>query len=117
MRSFHHTIFKHLQVGNPSATEEEIGVLGFRLTDSMLADLEAIDLYGVQSKPAGKVLVIHSEKQQDGESFARHLAGTGARVDCKFVPFAPVWTEGMFRSHVPAPVLGSIVSWISEVNA
>jgi len=117
MRSFHRTIFKHLQVGDPDAGEEEIGVLGFRLTDSMRTDLEMIDLYAIDKRPAAKVLVIHSEKQQEGENFARHLTGTGARVDSKFVPFAPVWTEGIFRSHVPAPVLASIVSWISEVNA
>jgi hypothetical protein len=28
-----------------------------------------------------------------------------------------VWTEGLYRSHVPAPVLQAIVSWIAEVNA
>lgn len=118
MQTLHSSVLKHLQAPiSDCSQEEETGLLGFRLTEAMRADLSQIDLYKTRKKPASKVLLIHSESAAQGADLAQHLGATGAKVDSKVVPFASVWTEGLYRSHVPAPVLLAIVSWITEVNA
>jgi alpha/beta superfamily hydrolase len=118
MQTLHSSVFKHLQAAaSDCSQEEESGLLGFRLTDAMRADLAQIDLHKIRKKPASKILVIQSESAAQGAELAQHLDTTGAKVDSKVVPFASVWTEGLYRSHVPAPVLQAIVSWVAEVNA
>lgn len=117
MRCLHNVLFKHLRGRNSDPADDDIGLLGFRLTQFMQADLEKIDLYANHKKPAPRILVVQSEEEQQGQRYARHLSATGAQVDSRFVAFAPVWTEGVYRSHVPAPVLAEILSWITEVNA
>jgi alpha-beta hydrolase superfamily lysophospholipase len=113
MHSLHSAIFKHLR----NETQDEIGVLGFRLTDRLVSELRQVNAYSASKKPAPQVLVIQSQEKEEGEAFARHLAETGAGVESRFVPFASVWREGLYRSHVPVPVLENILSWIREVNA
>jgi alpha-beta hydrolase superfamily lysophospholipase len=119
MRSLHQVIFRHLQGKHMDAAsaEQDIGVLGYRLTDTMRADLETIDLYAVQKRPADKILIVQSSEPHAGTQFAQHLTAAGVEVSSQYVPFPPVWTEGIYKSHIPKPVLTVMTDWITAVNS
>jgi pimeloyl-ACP methyl ester carboxylesterase len=89
--------------------------LGFPLPDSMLKDLEKLDLFAIRQKPANKILFIESSDVSDDRRFREHLEGIGVSLRYKRIPgFEPWiarddWGQGM----VPIKVLQFVLSWIS----
>jgi len=91
--------------------------LGFPLPDSMLKDLEKLDLYAIRQKPASKILFIESSDVSEDGRFREHLNSIGVSLRYKHIPGFEPWIErdDWGQGMVPIKVLQFVVSWISEM--
>jgi pimeloyl-ACP methyl ester carboxylesterase len=95
--------------------EKPAEILGFPLTDSMLTEINNIDLLTIQEKPAKNILVLESSEEPGEGRLKEHLKNIGAHVEYKYLPSPPIWIANTYRALVPQQSLQSVVSWISEV--
>ncbi len=89
-------------------------LLGFPLTDSMLADLEKLDLLGARRKPAAQTLILESDDSALARQLGDHLRGLGSQVAHQIIPSPRIWAEDPDKALVPHPVLQAIVTWANE---
>ncbi|MBC8427807.1 alpha/beta hydrolase [bacterium] len=107
----------HVNPRRNTTDEKHTEILGFPLTDSMLTELENVDLLAIQQKPANNILVIESNEEVNQERLGEHLKSIGAHVAYQHLPSPQLWDwiEDFGRILVPHQILQSVVSWISEV--
>jgi pimeloyl-ACP methyl ester carboxylesterase len=107
----------HVKPKPRMADEKQTEILGFPLTDSMLTDLEKVDLLAIQQRPANNILVIESNEKASQERLMEHLKRMDASVEYQHRPNPQfwVWIEDYGRVLAPQQILQSVVSWISEV--
>jgi pimeloyl-ACP methyl ester carboxylesterase len=119
LTALHHKMlqYAHVKVKRPMTDGKQVEILGFPLADSLIQDLESIDLLAIRERPANNILVIESNEEVAQEQLARHLRHLGAHVDYQQHPSPQiwVWTEDVIRILVPHPILEATVSWISEM--
>ena len=89
--------------------------LGFPLPDSMLKDLEKLDLFATQLKVAHKILFIESSDASEDIRFREHMKGIGVSLRYKRIPGFEPWVErdNWGQGMVPMKILQFVVSWIS----
>jgi alpha/beta superfamily hydrolase len=92
-------------------------LLGFPLTDTLSAELLALDLLSVQTPRSGKVLLIEREPSPDAKRLHDHLASLSAQMQHQQIPGPKVWTEDPDKGLVPHQTLQAIVAWLAEVCA
>lgn len=90
-------------------------ILGFPLTDFMLAGLEKIDLLAVWQKPANNVFLIESNKETREGRLMAHLTRLGTQLEYQHLPCPRIWSEEPQKGIVPHQLLQSVVSQISRV--
>ena len=90
-------------------------ILGFPLTDSLVAELVMIDLLAIQQKPAQHILVIESSEENHAERVREHLKKMGGHVDHQRLASSKVWREDVNQALVPHRTLQCIISWVSRV--
>jgi pimeloyl-ACP methyl ester carboxylesterase len=102
-----------------SKSDGQSEILGFLLTDEMIADLKAIDLMAGRRKPANNILVIDSHQKPTQGPLSEHLRTLQASVKHLHLPNPHFWTWMEDFSHilVPQQILRAVMSWISEVYA
>jgi len=107
----------HVKRNRGNIAEQRTEILGFPLTDFLLKDLEKIDLFAIRQRPARRILVIESGPKPNGERFKEFFGSLEIPWEYRYLPSAGVWTwvEDVSTALVPNRILGSIVSWISEV--
>lgn len=117
LTQMHHETLQHASTPAPSASAKERPreILGFPLSDSLLADLKKIDLLSIRQKPANNMLVITSDPNADGERFTDHVKRVAARVEYRHLPGPQLWMEDVNKVLVPNPILQSVVAWMSRV--
>ncbi len=101
-------------VKQDAADERPTEILGFPLTDLMLADLQQIDLLSIRRKPANRMLVIASGQEASQGRLRAHLKSLNTNVDYQNVPSPEIWMEKN-KTVVANEILKAVVSWISRV--
>ncbi len=94
-------------------------ILGFLLTDEMIADLKTVDLMAGRYKPANNILIIDSHQKPTQGPLTDHLRKLHANVKHLHLPNPQFWTWMEDFSHilVPQPILRAVTGWLSEVYA
>jgi exosortase A-associated hydrolase 2 len=107
----------HVKLKSGISDEKQTEILGFPLTNTMLTDLERVDLLTIPKKPANNILVIKSNEKASQERFMEHLKSMNTNVQYQHRPYPQfwVWVENFGRALMPQQILQSVVSWISEV--
>lgn len=107
----------HVKLKRRMTGEKHTEILGFPLTDSMLTDLENIDLLAIQQKPANNILVIESNEKAGQKRLREHLKSMDVHVAYQHLPSPQIWVwiEDFGKVLVPHRILQSVVSWISEM--
>jgi hypothetical protein len=105
-----HVLPQHCSTG-----EKPSEVLGFPLSETLLAELEGLDLLAMRCQPAPDVLCIETDERVEGETFRERLHSCGARVAYRYLPGPSLWTEDIYKVLVPQQVLHAVVSWMSAV--
>ncbi|HUH08567.1 MAG TPA: alpha/beta hydrolase [Egibacteraceae bacterium] len=102
--------------GGHSAARE---FLGMAMSSTAVDEIAAIDALTLPCKPAGRVLLVDSGRDQRADQLPQRLTALGSRVDCRLLPVENAWTwiEDVNKVLVPQLILNAIVSWISEVHA
>jgi uncharacterized protein len=96
-------------------SEYPMHILGFPLTTSFSAELEAVNLLALAKTPAKNVLIIETDATASEDGLRDHLNRTEARVEYEHLEAPRVWMPTADGSLlVPARVLQSVVSWISR---
>ena len=90
-------------------------LLGFSFTDSMLMDLENLDLHSIRRNPADDILLIESVEARTG-SLSKHLKAIAPGMDYQHIPGPEIWTNEA-TALVPWQIVQAVVSWISEVGS
>jgi len=102
------------KVNQDTADERPTEILGFPLTDLMLADLQQINLLSIRQKPANRILVIASSEEASQGRLRAHLKSLNANVDYQNVPSPEIWIEKN-KTIVPNEILKAVVTWICPV--
>ena len=90
-------------------------ILGFPLTDFMVADLKKIDLRTIRQKPVNHLLLIQDDKDAYIESLKEHLMRMDNHLEYRQLSNPKFWLEEPHKEIVPHQLLNSVVGWISEV--
>lgn len=108
----------HVKPRPHRASEKQAELLGFPVTDSMLTEIESLDLLAISQKPASNILLIESHDRVDQGRFLKHLKSLGVQVTYQPMPLPQLWTwsEDVSKILVPHQILQSVVAWISEVE-
>lgn len=100
----------------PGGTAEQpVELLGFPLTDDMLAALNRVDLLALRKKPAHHIFVIADHTAPESRRLSTHLQRTGAQVEYRYLPSPQSWRESIYITPMPVQILQAIVAWMSEV--
>jgi hypothetical protein len=100
-----------------SNTRGQHEILGFPLTNSMLSDLEEIDLRQLRQKPAKTMLLITSSESVCWDPLKEHIKDIGVNLQCSHVPAPEIWIKAddeIGKGLVPVKVLEHISSWSSK---
>jgi hypothetical protein len=92
-------------------------LLGFPLTETLLADFEKLDLVTIQQKPAPNILIVEGQEKVVAEPLRQHLQSQAVEVAYQHIPSFTIWVEDVDKGLVPSQTLQAIISWISEVSA
>ena len=91
-------------------------VLSYPITNEMIIDLERIDLCLVTPSAAMPVLlVIESDGERSGRRLADLKQAAGSRVNYQCIDEPGVWLREPYEAIVPRKVIGTLLSWVSEV--
>jgi pimeloyl-ACP methyl ester carboxylesterase len=98
------------------AGEHQTELLGFPMSNSMMTDIEHLDLFTISHEPANRILIIESHEGTDRERLVRHLQKLNVKVTHQQILLPQLWTwsEDVGRILVPQQILQSVVAWISE---
>ena len=109
LMTWHQTMLRyaHVQPKCHMPGEKSMEILGFPLTDAMLADLKNIDLLAIQQKPANHILVMESHREAGQGRLREHLQRLAAQVEyqCLPVPHLWSWLEDSEQDSGAAPAL------------
>lgn len=97
-------------------------MLGFGLHETLLPDLNALDLLAMKRRPAARVLIIEnalssSETRPTVAALCAHFEALGAKTDYALVESFKMWAEDPDKGLVPHQVLETAVSWIMQEAA
>lgn len=92
-------------------------LLGFALTDTMLSDLNALNLLSLPQPPAPLALLIESGAEESVQRLQRQLETLRVKADYQQVDGPRVWSDDPDKALVPQQVLQAIVNWMSEARS
>lgn len=90
-------------------------LLGYGYSNSLLEDIEGLNLLQVRGKPAKRVFLLNSMDERQGEQLKCHLENLGMDLDYRHVPCAPVWKAEPYQGLVPYQSVQAMASWLSEI--
>ena len=90
---------------------------GFLLSESTQAELAALDLVRMESRPAPRVLILDRAEMPAAEKWAQRLRALDAQVD-----YSPAhgYAEMMLENHesiVPEAIIKAAIHWLRELAA
>jgi len=111
--------YAHVKPKQQLTGEGHTELLGFPIADSLLTELEHLDLLAIQRRPASDVLLVETNEAMDQGRLREHLVNTKVFVTHQLLPTPELWTwiEDFGQMLVPYSILQSIISWMSEVCA
>lgn len=93
-----------------------VELMGFACRDSLLSEIEEINLLELGQSPARKVLLIDSAGDERIGQLADHFRALGSEVELLHFAGPILWTEEPFREVVPVDIWRGVVSWLSETS-
>ncbi len=109
----------HVKTNQHISDNKHLEILGFPMTDSMIADLKNIDVLTIQQRPARNILLIESNEKAGQGRFREHLESIKTQVEYQCIPSLQlwIWVEAFSKVQVPYQILMAINTWISKVYA
>ncbi|MBZ0278144.1 MAG: SDR family NAD(P)-dependent oxidoreductase [Anaerolineae bacterium] len=90
-------------------------LLGFALSEDMLAELHQLDLMTLDRAPVTDVLLVERETSAATQQLRDHLAGLGIRLEYHQIDGPQMWTENPDKALVPFQTLQAILAWVTEI--
>ncbi len=93
-------------------------VLGFPLTAALADELEAVDAFALDRRPADKALIVETTRPRAGRRLCEHLVQLGTESRYEHIPGPDLWIRKenpKQRGLVPSATLQRIAQWLSEV--
>lgn len=97
--------------------DRSLEVLGFRIPQVLLTELEKLDLLSIGQCPVKRILHLENSDSYDRRSFVGHLEQLAGSVERAKIPCASIWLEGdseYYAGLVPVKALDYIVDWVVE---
>lgn len=104
------------QNGTDTGPDDGREVLGFNLSDALLADLEALDLTnGLRRPPARYALVV--DGADDGRCLTA-LRAMGVQVEATDCPDDPdIWRTEPYKMAIPRQAMDKILAWFAQTQS
>lgn len=106
----------HVKPKNLQPISGQNELTGSAFSDAMIEDLEKLDLREVRRVPAKKILLLESEENRAAGQFRDHLRDISTEVCYEVISHAITWdwVENPGQVLVPARVIRTIESWLTE---
>lgn len=93
-------------------------VLGFTFSDAFRSELAVLNLMEVEALRCGRVLLIENAHSATLDPFHEFMRRANSKIDYQKVAGARIWAkaQGMDKSIVPADILHTITTWMTEVS-
>ena len=114
MRSVHAERLGDLDLNGVGDDDQTIELLGVRMSESRLAELNGIDLLDTVAAPSGKTLIV--EAAGHAAALRDRLGGFSANVSYRHVPGPQIWRDDE-TALIPSATLDAIVSWLCGESA
>lgn len=97
----------------PAASDANASLyqLGFPLSDSFLAELQALDLLSIATPPC-PVAVFDNEEDEATIRLQDRLRSRGGQVDRELIPSFAIWHEDVDKGLVPRQTIDRIATWL-----
>ena len=92
-------------------------LLGGGVSQTLLTELQSLDLQTLRRKPAPKILVLEGAVHAPVQAWRDHLQTLGARADYEHIESYKLWTEDPDKGLVPLPLLQAAVAWLKREDA
>ena len=104
--------------GQRGQVEQGEELLGFLYAKPLLEQLGKLDLLSLETRPAGKVMLVESHPLAAQESLGVHLEKLGSEVSFERSPLAEFWqwSEDLGALLVPRGIIDSIVAWVESAD-
>ena len=92
-------------------------VLGFALSPTLAAGLDALDLRALEACQARRALVLDTGGSTHASALADHLGALGAEAELRRIAAPAVWTkleDDLGDAVVPVEALAQLVDWLAE---
>jgi esterase/lipase/acyl carrier protein len=118
LKTLQKSMLKHSYVNsrteqkNKSFTE----ILGFRIHNDILSDLQNINLLKMNQRPARNIFIIENSEDHAIKQLKDQFLSSSEHLKYKCLPDPKIWLQEPNRGLIPNGTLQSVISWISEAN-
>jgi pimeloyl-ACP methyl ester carboxylesterase len=107
-------------LSDTDTAHERDELLGFGLHETLLADLNALNLLAIKRKPAERLLIIETASTTSVEprsTLARlceHFQSLGVETDYRLIESFKLWVEDVDKGLVPQSIIQAAVDWLVQ---
>jgi hypothetical protein len=106
-----------VQPKNYKVSSRPAELLGFPLSETLVGELEKLDLLALSKKPAQNLLIVENQEIAMAKPLQERLSKLEMRVLHQHLPTFTIWAEDPDKGLVPHQTLQTIISWLSEVHS
>jgi len=101
----------------PGETDGPRDFVGFRFSEAVVDELNALDLLDIAESPRGRVLIFDNGEDPAVTALNEHLDTMGARVELERLSSPRIWLAEPYQGIVPRDSLERLSHWLLEPTA
>lgn len=96
----------------PSESDGPRDFIGFRFSERLIDELEALDLLNIQESPCNRVLILENSNDPDATVLHDRLKGIGVHADLERLQSPKIWLAEPYQGLVPRDSLDLVARWL-----
>lgn len=114
LREAHEHRLRYLPSKPQNQPQDLLDLLGFRLSDKLVEELQHLNLLTLSAKPSNVVYMTENRQTEELSKLQAHFKNLGSRVYYDQIDGPVIWAEDPDKALVPHQILESIVSWMAK---
>jgi pimeloyl-ACP methyl ester carboxylesterase len=106
-----------VQPRNYKLGSRPVELLGFPFSETLVDELEKLDLLALSEKPAQNLLIVENREVARAEPLKERLRKLQIEVLHQHLPTFNIWAEDPDKGLVPHQTLQTIISWLLEAHS
>jgi len=97
------------------AAEDQLELLGFLYSSSLVKDIDALNLWRLDRGPGSTILMVDGSAGRGHQPLAAHLTAQGAHIEYQHLPDGEPWSQMNYnKAVIPSRAIEGIVGWLKE---